>query len=418
MNVATRSGALGGILLLAACQSGGLALPQRQSSTLGLQSSASQAIAGHRYRVLYAFKGAPDGRSPLFGLTAVNGLLYGTTGSGGRGAGDGNGTVFDVDTAGKETVLYRFKGSPDGSYPLSGLTDLHGTLYGATWFGGDAGCAAGGCGIVFSMTHSGHEKVLYRFLGSPYGDGENPIADLIKVKDVLYGVTANGGNTVGNFGTTSGTVFSVTPSGQEKMVYKFQPNSTDGLNPYGGLLKRNGVIYGTTLNGGQYGDGTVFSLTTQGREKVLYSFKGGSDGAFPEATLIAVNDVFYGTTFEGGSGCGVGCGTVFSVTTSGAEKILYRFKGGANDGSGPAGLVAVGDKFYGTTYYGVGGSSCPCGTVFSVTPAGQEKPLHIFSGSPDGQNPIGNLTVLNGRLYGVTRYGGLHKRGTIFRLVP
>ncbi len=82
-----------------------------------------------------------------------------------------------------------------------------------------------------------------------------------------------------------------------------------------------GVLYGTTAFGhyddcGGYGCGIIYSLTTGGQERLLHAFLGGSDGAHPNAALIDVNGVLYGTTPNGGgSKCNaLGCGTVFALS--------------------------------------------------------------------------------------------------------
>jgi len=147
--------------------------------------------------------------------------------------------------------------------------------------------------------------------------------------------------------------------GPYRTLYKFRKTGRDGSDPNGQLTALNGVLYGTTYSGGP-GDGTVFSLTTSGEERVLYGFKGGSNGDNPNAGLVAVNGVLYGTTVTGGGGCPQqeGCGTVFAVTTSGQQRVIYHFKGG-RDGSSPAGgLTLLGGRLYGTT--SLGGSSQGC----------------------------------------------------------
>ena len=90
-------------------------------------------------------------------------------------------------------------------------------------------------------------------------------------------------------------------------------DANDGQTPLAGLLYVNGALYGTTSVGGQYGYGTVFKITTSGKESILYSFKGGdvSDGANPQAGVIEVNGTLYGTTRLGGK---YGYGTVYSLT--------------------------------------------------------------------------------------------------------
>jgi uncharacterized repeat protein (TIGR03803 family) len=82
------------------------------------------------------------------------------------------------------------------------------------------------------------------------------------------------------------------------------------------LINVNGTLYGTTWSGGSSNGGTVYRISTTGSEKVLYSFAGGSDGAHPSAALLNVKGTLYGTTAYGGggSGCGSGCGTVFALT--------------------------------------------------------------------------------------------------------
>ena len=120
--------------------------------------------------------------------------------------------------------------------------------------------------------------------------------------------------------------------------------------------------------------GTVFSITTSGAEKVLYTFCGGYDGAFPYAGLIDVKGTLYGTTYEGGYVCNLyyygACGTAFSVTLGGTEKVVHAFHG-RPDGSLPlAGLINVNGTLYGTTHSG--GEECcrddSCGTAFTLTP--------------------------------------------------
>jgi uncharacterized repeat protein (TIGR03803 family) len=205
---------------------------------------------------------------------------------------------------------------------------------------------------------------------------------LIDVNGTLYGTTEIGGVYSTNYcGLGCGTVFAITPSGTEKVLHSFG-NGKDGTYPLSGLVEVNGSLYGTTRGGGSgpcsryvLGCGTVFSITAGGKEKVLYSFVGGVDGDGPEAALLNVNGTLYGTTAFGGvngSGCStLGCGTVFSITLSGHETVLYNFKG-TPDGSEPiSGLSYVKGKLYGTTSNGGrSGSGCRgrgCGTVFSIT---------------------------------------------------
>jgi uncharacterized repeat protein (TIGR03803 family) len=144
-----------------------------------------------------------------------------------------------------------------------------------------------------------------------------------------------------------------------------------------GLLDVNGRLYGTTSEGGIFGLGTVFSITLSGTEKVVYQFRGGRDGANPRTGLINVNGTLYGTTFLGGfEACGgmSECGTVFSFKPGVGEGVVYSFQGGSDGAKPAAHLLNVDGFLYGTTEYGGGGSTAcnkatsGCGTVFSITP--------------------------------------------------
>ncbi len=136
----------------------------------------------------------------------------------------------------------------------------------------------------------------------------------------------------------------------------------------------NGVVYGSTNLGGgtgcyyHHGCGTVFSITTTGKENWLHSFTGGSNGSYPEAGLIDVNGALYGTTSAGGD---AGGGTVYRISTGGAESVVHRFRGLHSGPIDPeTGLVHVDGMLYGTT---TAGGSDNAGTVYSISPAGAVK---------------------------------------------
>lgn len=219
-------------------------------------------------------------------------------------------------------------------------------------------------------------------------------------------------------------------------------NSTDGQNPFGGLIESGGALYGVTAEGGTgtcpnpgtTGCGTVFTISSKGYQ-VLYSFSGPpNDGAGPGyETLVADGrGNFYGTTVGGGNGpCKsngvvVGCGTVFKVTNTGTEKILWSFAGPPNDGAIPNGGLAIDSagNLYGTTLAG-GNGSCSgssisgCGTVFEVTSSGTENVRYNFMNLADGITPFSGL-VLDpaGNLYGTTSEGGRGDAGTVFEVTP
>jgi hypothetical protein len=170
------------------------------------------------------------------------------------------------------------------------------------------------------------------------------------------------------------------------------------------------------------------SASAEWKEKVLYSFQGGTDGSTHAGGVVfdAVGNL-YGATTDGGSSCpSPGCGTVFQLappaTKGGAwtETILFGFSG--NDGSFPAGSVIVdaNGNLYGTTAYGGSGTcillggNVGCGIVYELSPPLQKggqwtyRVLYNFQGGKDdGQYPWGNLTLDKaGNLFGATQFGG------------
>lgn len=189
-----------------------------------------------------------------------------------------------------------------------------------------SGCG-GGTVIPLSSSPAGakpdrmHAPVyglLYSFHGFGH-DGAYPAAGVISVNGTLYGTTRVGGGHGCRFREGCGTVYRIKASGKETVLHRFKGGPADGEAPVASLLNVNGTLYGTTALGGTYGNGTVFAITKSGHETVLYSFKGEPDGAHPQAPLLNVNGTFYGTTDAGGAySCssyfGGGCGTVFSIT--------------------------------------------------------------------------------------------------------
>jgi uncharacterized repeat protein (TIGR03803 family) len=366
--------------------------------------SFSLANAAVKKDVLHSFVGgAMDGSTPISGLSKVGNLLYGTSGGGGR---YGKGTVFSISPTGTGfTVLYSFKGKQDGRGSASGLTYNGDTLYGTTEDGGT------GKGTVFSVTPAGKFTTLYSFKGGS-ADGAAPVAPLTNFRGTLYGTTASGGNVHGKY-INYGTVFSISASGQEKVLYFFGSTKDDGIGPRSRLVPVGGKLYGTTNGGGiggVTGNGTIFGVTTHGEETVLYRFKNKFDGSCSfNCYLNLVGGVLYGTAYLGGTGK---LGSVFSVTQDGAFKTLYSASKNGNAGGNPnAALTTVNGTLYGTMSAGPIGKS---GTVFSITTGGALKILHTFSGGDDGGTPSARLLLDRGNLYGATAKGGSKNLGTIY----
>jgi uncharacterized repeat protein (TIGR03803 family) len=399
---------------LAACANsspGSQALPAGASGAVQSHHKAHPTVTES---VLYSFAGGSDGQYPKAGLIYVNGALYGTTQLGGgfnsscQEGPNSCGVVFEV-ASGTETVVHRFAGGNDGANPISGLVLQHGNLYGATEFGGtgsNGNCFQPvGCGTVYEIPGFGNEEVLHSFADGSDGAFPNS-GSLVNVGGALYGTTGDGG------AYNRGTVFKITRSGTESVVYSFGDGSADGTFPSNGLINVGGVLYGMTSTGGAYGGGTVFKMTTSGTETILYNFGSVSgDGLDPLSGLTKVGSAFYGTTSGGGTSDN---GTVFKVTLAGAETVLHSFTNG-KDGSAPeAGLTKVGNELYGTTS---AGGATHNGTVFLVTTRGATLlTLYSFAGGTDGSQPVAPLTYDDGTLYGTTAAGGKDNDGTVFSI--
>lgn len=351
--------------------------------------------------IIYSFTGADDGRTPTGNLfiDPHSQHIFGTAPLGGV---FGNGVVFELTPGSPwtETVLYSFKGNPDGATPKYGVVmNNKGVVYGTAGGGGSRGY-----GVIFRLEPPAElggawkESILYRFTGG--SDGAYPFAGV-----VLDSTNSVYGTTYDYESSSAGTVFRLSPpagSGPWTLttLYTFT-GGTDGSGPSGGLIFDSaGSLYGTTQSGGDpictankaASCGTVFKLAPPSEgagpwtESVLYAFTGGTDGGQPSASLIFDSTgTLYSTTLAGGDltdACGTygagfpeGCGTVFklSPTVGGAwtESVLYAFEGppnGPSDGASPVTpLVFVGSNLFGTTAWG-GYPFGDDGEVFEVIP--------------------------------------------------
>ena len=315
-----------------------------------------------------------------------------------------SGTVFKLDATGTETVLHSFTGAPDGVNPYAGL--IRDTA--GNLYGTTSAGGAAGHGTVFKLDTTGVETVLHSFTAVP--DGAAPYAGLVRdAAGNLYGTTTSGG-------AGYGTVFKLDPTGTETVLHSFDGRGDGGILYAGVIRDTAGNLYGTTLYGGPSGGrGTVFKVDATGAETVLYTFKGVPDGQNPVAGLIRdTAGNLYGITLSGGFSFGYG--TVFKLDATGAETVLYRFGPPPNGRNPGAGLVRdAAGNLYGTTF--AGGTS-DFGTVFKLDKTGKWTILHNFAGPPlDGQTPSAGLVRdAAGNLYGTTFVGGTFNQGTVFKL--
>ncbi len=251
-------------------------------------------------------------------------------------------------------------------------------------------------GISFEQpTAAGRAKfaTIFVFGGS---DGLGPSGALLARNGMLYGTTAGGGK----YG--HGIVFSMTPDGNETVLHSFRG---DGRAPMGSLLAVGDTLYGATKYGGAHKSGTIFAIRADGTMVWIYDFKGGSDGAAPVGGLTNLTGVLYGLT---GS-------TFFKVTQSGEETALRAFTRDRYGGLPNGNLVALHGAFYGTANDGGRAKKSP-GIVMRLTTSGSETVLHEFGEAGDGRNPSAGLVLLNGVFYGTTANGGQYNGGTIFSI--
>jgi len=366
--------------------------------------TASPALHAQAYQVVHHFASEVDGSQPNGLARDSAGNLYGTTF---RGGPSDVGTVFKLEaTTHVVTVLYNFTHNADGAMPTGPVSlDSVGNIYGTTLLGG-----VGGVGTVFKIDSSGAETILHAFSNLD-ADGAFPSDGLIwDPAGNLYGIT-NAGGIHG-----AGVVFRINTLGRERTLYRFSA-IPDRSEPVAGLARDSaGNLYGTTLFGGAYNDGSVFKLARNGTETVLHSFSGSADGALPEAEPIldSVGNV-YGTTLVGGS---FNKGTVFKIDSAGNFSIMHSFNG--RDGDGPdAGVVLdAAGNLYGNTSQG---GFFNFGVVFKIDASGHETVLHSFGGGDeaDGARPNGRLLLSpDGTVFGSTSDGGFHGDGTLFRIRP
>jgi uncharacterized repeat protein (TIGR03803 family) len=272
------------------------------------------------------------------------------------------------------------------------------------------------CLLLVTAARSQTFQTLATFNG---GNGSNPTGALVQGSDGnFYGTTLNGG-TVG-----LGTIFKMTPEGTLTTFYNFCDGQTESscdeaFGPLSGLVVGNdGQFYGTTGytdHGGwtSFG-GSVFTITASGAFTTLYDFCAiAGCPREPGALVQGTDGNFYGTTPIGP----YDGGTFFSVTPEGQHTTIYKFATLGSDPTSDPLVLGSDGNFYGTTY---GGGQSGAGMVYKITPAGVLTELFSFcKGCANGSYPSAGLVLGNdGNFYGSTSAGGLHNGGTLFRISP
>lgn len=289
-----------------------------------------------------------------------------------------------------------------------------GTLYGTTSDGeGNVG------GTVFKVQSDGSGFTVLKWFTNSF-EGVLPYAGVILSGNVLYGTTAFGGGIPAEGNISIGTAFRINTDGTGYTVLRrFSADSgvtmtfTNGSMPHASLALANGVLYGTTIQGGNQNFGTVFKLNVDGSGFAVLKHFARSDGSDPEGPVTVVGNVLYGTTAYGGS---AGSGTVFRMNLDGTDfQVLKHFTGDPTDGDNPScRLIASGKYLFGTTI------SVPrngnSGTLFRMSMDGTEFTFLRYFRGPDGSEPYAGLVLQGHTLYGTTQFGGNLGGGTVFKL--
>jgi uncharacterized repeat protein (TIGR03803 family) len=234
----------------------------------------------------------------------------------------------------------------------------------------------------------------------------SPDSGLIQDSDgFYYGTTLFGGN------NGDGTVYKFAVGGGFFVLHGFGA-AGDGEFPTGGLvLGPDGAYYGVCEEGGSHNYGTVYRIVPNVGYSQIYSFTSMADGRAPQG-LASAGGYLYGTTTYGGP---ANAGTIFKITTGGVLTTVHYFA--ATEGYYPGGILTLENdgKIYGTTQYGASASGG--GTVFAYTPEGSLSVVYSFQNSEDSVEPGGRIVRdSSGNLYGTTYYGGANKEGSIYRI--
>jgi uncharacterized repeat protein (TIGR03803 family) len=398
---------------------------KRWTFSLVLLLAVSGAVGAHAQMytesILYSFTESQLDNGSLVRDSAGN--LYGTSYFGGLKStvcSYGCGTVFELSTQGVLSTLHTFTDGADGSYPCCLAIDGSGNLYGTTLYGGK------GYGTIFEFSAAKKFSTLHEF-GTSSTDGLSPAGPLtIDPEGNLYGMTLSGGTSLecgNNSRSGCGTMFKISSIGKESILYNFTPES--GTPVYSGNVLRNDKdnLYGVG------GSGDILFELIGGIESVLTSglIQDGANALTGEVVRDG-NGNFYGSFNDaGGSGnSGIWAFNIKSGTTS-----FYEFCDGGCDvslvGSGLSGpLLFSGGNLYGTAHYGgrfVGVVNYGGGTVYALDPTtGIANAVYSFPNptslpATDGWTPFGGVIAdPEGNLYGTTNGGGTYGYGTIFKL--
>jgi uncharacterized repeat protein (TIGR03803 family) len=397
--------------------------------TLILVAAVALPTRAQTYTVLHVFTASPDGAVPNPMIQDAQGNFYGSTRFGGLASCDLDscGTIFKIDSAGNESILYDFQGGNNGVNPTGSLAlDPQGNLWGVT----QGNFADGGASVVFKLEPDGQEtsydvnEVTICCLDSPL------VAD---AQGNLFGMSPYGGEPrcayVQNPDLGCGTLFKVTPEGKFTVLHTF--TGTDGIQPEGGLvIDANGNLYGSAFYGGSLkcnypgwgapngkGCGTIYKLDPEGSFTVLHTFTGPKEGSYPLGLIIDSAGDLYGIAESGGdvikhSNYEYGLGTIFKVDSKGKFSVLFTFTPEITLNHVYASYLAIDSQ--GNLYGMQEANNCALGAgcLFMIDTQGNYTDLYNFDDAQTGGGAFipgitpGLLVSSDGTIFGTTPVGG------------
>jgi uncharacterized repeat protein (TIGR03803 family) len=367
-------------------------------------------LDGSGYQVIHHF----ESDAGYFGnLSTYNNQLYGLTSSGYTPTSFGNGTIYKVNTDGTAFQTIHSFDMPNGFGPSGSLIKAQdGNLYGLTPYGGTGYSN----GIAFSIQPDGANFTPLQWVANGASQG-NPFGSLVQASNgSFYGMNSNGGTAF------AGQLFKLTTGNPVNFVlynpFCLAPDCS--LTPTGSLIQASdGNLYGMTPYTGQNtGQGNIFRISTSGTNYTLLKKFNGTNGANPNGSLIQAPDGYlYGMTENGGLN---GFGVIFKMRIDGTGfQTIFEFGQNINAlyGAHPKGSLLMGSdgKLYGMT---MAGGSGWAGTVFRISPSGGAfSVIYNFNGT-NGAFPAGSLVedVNTGFLFGMTEQGGASNFGTVFKI--
>ncbi|MBL9158605.1 MAG: hypothetical protein JNJ70_14090 [Verrucomicrobiales bacterium] len=265
--------------------------------------------AGNNFSTVYSFFTLSGGNANAAPIEGNDGKLYGVTSTGGFFS---NGGIFRIDPDGSNHQLLRAFSGTAGITPGRGgssggiIEAPDGLIYGTTNSGGVADK-----GVVYQFDKSASPypyTVLHEFTNTSIRSPSN--TPLLASDDLLYGAATEGGR------GGQGGIYRIARNGTGFQVLHEFDDNLDGYGAYSAFIEgSDGYVYGVAFFSSN-NFGSVFRFRKDGGSfAVLHRFAGSpADGAQPDSPLIeTAPGVFYGTTNSSGANL---FGTIFRLETT------------------------------------------------------------------------------------------------------